>query len=464
MAGPKSKCLPPAAAAAGAAVVRPHCQRCSALTLCLAPPAQERVCGARRAGGAAEPAGPLPARPAAPCRRVWGGGAGDQPGGAGRHGWRLRHVHRATPAGTPGLDGGSTRPRCCFCRRLPWPGRPPASTPCGTPLLPAAVWPPTYRPCSRRPAPSTLPRPPCPALQLKAVGGNIMAHATTTRLQLRKGRAETRVAKIISSPSQPEAEATFSIGAEGVTGAWVQGVGLEGCVGAPSTEPGACTLGRLALGHLTCRAPARLPRCRCKGVAAQRSQRALAPLAPQRQPCVHKLSPLFILVVLSAAASRGRVPVPVPCRAVGTRSGGERRRRHPFPFNDTAARSMPFPAMHDHCMRSQPAVAWYDGSVQSSSFTQQQRGLDSKSCVLPGATRPSWAPLWCIASAPCASAGSPLLQDGCGVQYSWSGSRLCISPPRASNTLPSLGVCRYVAPALRLHTAADSGMQDTVCD
>lgn len=65
-----------------------------------------------------------------------------------------------------------------------------------------------------------LPRslPPAPP-QLKAVGGNIMAHATTTRLQLRKGRGETRVAKIIASPSQPEAEATFSIGAEGVTGA-----------------------------------------------------------------------------------------------------------------------------------------------------------------------------------------------------------------------------------------------------
>lgn len=58
-----------------------------------------------------------------------------------------------------------------------------------------------------------------PPVQLKAVGGNIMAHATTTRLQLRKGRGDTRVAKIIASPSQPEAEATFSIGAEGVTGA-----------------------------------------------------------------------------------------------------------------------------------------------------------------------------------------------------------------------------------------------------
>lgn len=60
-----------------------------------------------------------------------------------------------------------------------------------------------------------------PPVQLKAVGGNIMAHATTTRLQLRKGRGETRIAKVIASPSMPEAEATFSIGNEGAGGAVV---------------------------------------------------------------------------------------------------------------------------------------------------------------------------------------------------------------------------------------------------
>lgn len=32
--------------------------------------------------------------------------------------------------------------------------------------------------------------------QLKAVGGNIMAHATTTRIFLKKGRGESRIAKI----------------------------------------------------------------------------------------------------------------------------------------------------------------------------------------------------------------------------------------------------------------------------
>ncbi len=32
--------------------------------------------------------------------------------------------------------------------------------------------------------------------QLKAVGGNIMAHATTTRIFLKKGRGENRIAKI----------------------------------------------------------------------------------------------------------------------------------------------------------------------------------------------------------------------------------------------------------------------------
>lgn len=42
-------------------------------------------------------------------------------------------------------------------------------------------------------------------------GGNIMAHASTTRISLRKGRGATRVAKIVDSPELPEAEAIYSI-------------------------------------------------------------------------------------------------------------------------------------------------------------------------------------------------------------------------------------------------------------
>lgn len=43
----------------------------------------------------------------------------------------------------------------------------------------------------------------------KPIGGHILAHASTTRLSLRKGRGETRVAKIYDSPMLPEGEATF---------------------------------------------------------------------------------------------------------------------------------------------------------------------------------------------------------------------------------------------------------------
>lgn len=50
----------------------------------------------------------------------------------------------------------------------------------------------------------------------KPVGGNIMAHASTTRLYLRKGRGETRICKIYDSPCLPEAEAMFTITAEGI--------------------------------------------------------------------------------------------------------------------------------------------------------------------------------------------------------------------------------------------------------
>jgi DNA repair protein RAD51 len=50
----------------------------------------------------------------------------------------------------------------------------------------------------------------------KPIGGNIMAHASTTRLSLRKGRGNNRVCKIYDSPCLPEAEAMFSITDSGV--------------------------------------------------------------------------------------------------------------------------------------------------------------------------------------------------------------------------------------------------------
>lgn len=50
----------------------------------------------------------------------------------------------------------------------------------------------------------------------KPVGGNIVAHASTTRLYLRKGRENTRICKIFDSPCLPESEAVFSINNDGI--------------------------------------------------------------------------------------------------------------------------------------------------------------------------------------------------------------------------------------------------------
>ena len=50
----------------------------------------------------------------------------------------------------------------------------------------------------------------------KPIGGHIMAHSSTTRLYLRKGRGETRVCKVYDSPCLPESEATFAINADGI--------------------------------------------------------------------------------------------------------------------------------------------------------------------------------------------------------------------------------------------------------
>jgi len=50
----------------------------------------------------------------------------------------------------------------------------------------------------------------------KPIGGNIIAHASTTRLRLRKGRGENRICTVFDSPTLAESDAIFALGAQGV--------------------------------------------------------------------------------------------------------------------------------------------------------------------------------------------------------------------------------------------------------
>lgn len=50
----------------------------------------------------------------------------------------------------------------------------------------------------------------------KPIGGNIMAHASTTRLYLRKGRGENRIVKVYDSPCLPESEEQYTIAPGGI--------------------------------------------------------------------------------------------------------------------------------------------------------------------------------------------------------------------------------------------------------
>ena len=50
----------------------------------------------------------------------------------------------------------------------------------------------------------------------KPIGGHIIAHASTTRLYLRKGRGDQRVCKIYDSPSLPESEAIYQLSDGGI--------------------------------------------------------------------------------------------------------------------------------------------------------------------------------------------------------------------------------------------------------
>mmetsp|Transcript_91747 Transcript_91747/g.262313 ORF Transcript_91747/g.262313 Transcript_91747/m.262313 type:complete len:132 (+) Transcript_91747:856-1251(+) len=85
--------------------------------------------------------------------------------------------------------------------------------------------------CCSQPCPCPNPQTPKPARRqvvanpdgmsfakdaTKPIGGNIIAHASHTRLQLRKGRGENRVCKVYDSPSIPESDATFALGAAGI--------------------------------------------------------------------------------------------------------------------------------------------------------------------------------------------------------------------------------------------------------
>ena len=53
----------------------------------------------------------------------------------------------------------------------------------------------------------------------KPIGGHVIAHASTTRLSLRKGKGENRIVKVYDSPILHESEAFYRLAACGVTDA-----------------------------------------------------------------------------------------------------------------------------------------------------------------------------------------------------------------------------------------------------
>lgn len=53
----------------------------------------------------------------------------------------------------------------------------------------------------------------------KPVGGHVLAHASATRILLRKGRGDERVAKLQDSPDMPERECVYVIGEGGIADA-----------------------------------------------------------------------------------------------------------------------------------------------------------------------------------------------------------------------------------------------------
>jgi DNA repair protein RadA len=50
----------------------------------------------------------------------------------------------------------------------------------------------------------------------EAVGGHVLAHASTYRVYLRRGKKGTRVAKLVDAPAMPESEVIFKVTDEGI--------------------------------------------------------------------------------------------------------------------------------------------------------------------------------------------------------------------------------------------------------
>ncbi len=48
------------------------------------------------------------------------------------------------------------------------------------------------------------------------IGGNVLAHAATTRLYMKKSKEEKRIARLVDSPNMPEGEAVIKITANGI--------------------------------------------------------------------------------------------------------------------------------------------------------------------------------------------------------------------------------------------------------
>lgn len=51
---------------------------------------------------------------------------------------------------------------------------------------------------------------------ISPVGGHILAHASHTRIYLRKSKGEGRIARIVDSPLPPESETVFAITQDGI--------------------------------------------------------------------------------------------------------------------------------------------------------------------------------------------------------------------------------------------------------
>ena len=148
----------------------------------------------------------------------------------------------------------------------------------------------------------------------KPIGGNIIAHASHTRLRFKKGRGENRICEVYDSPTIAESQATFALGKMSEDG-WMDGwIKIAQIPWLCSTQIGPMSRSRVCTPTLTIWLPRSRSNDMCRGARDRGCHRVEDPRpsetakSSRKQPhqgkCLSLHTPLFLLNRVATSSSK----------------------------------------------------------------------------------------------------------------------------------------------------------------